>query len=152
MRLATIWSTRPTSYADRTRKHQSGFYTSDLMVGIPKKEYLFKTVSSIMTASFGLDFGEIYKRSVIGVRRGIRPATRGLWWPTSGRRIGDDYHQRARNTEYHRKRNNCDYMLCAKTVGAAFRVGAATGPEGHRRQVLSDGWWRPPRPTSPRWR
>ena len=34
-------------YADRTRKHESGFYTRDLMVGIPKKEYLFKTASSI---------------------------------------------------------------------------------------------------------
>jgi hypothetical protein len=56
-------------YADRTRKHESGFYTKDLMVAIPKREYLFKTVSSVAeTASFGLDFGEIYKRSVIGVR------------------------------------------------------------------------------------
>ncbi len=56
-------------YADRAPKHAKGFYTDDLMVRIPKKEYLFETTSSLgETASFGLDFGEIYKRSVIGVR------------------------------------------------------------------------------------
>ena len=56
-------------YADRAPEHAKGFYTDDLMVRIPKKEYLFKTHSSLGdTASFGLDFGEIYKRSVIGVR------------------------------------------------------------------------------------
>ena len=114
-------------YADRTRKHQSGFYTSDLMVGIPKKEYLFKTVSSIAeTASFGLDFGEIYKRSVIGVRvRGIPASDKGAL-VAYFRRINDDYHQRARNTEYHRGEIKYDYMRlnCAKTVGAAFKFGA----------------------------
>ena len=52
-----------------TRTHAKGFYTDDLMARIPKKEYLFRTSSSLgNTASFGLDFGEIYKRSVIGVR------------------------------------------------------------------------------------
>ena len=56
-------------YADRARKHDKGFYTDDLMIRVPKTEYLFKTNSSLGdTASFGLDFGEIYKRSVIGVR------------------------------------------------------------------------------------
>ena len=56
-------------YADRAPKHAKGFYTDDLMVRIPKTEYLFKTNSSLGdTAAFGLDFGEIYKRSVIGVR------------------------------------------------------------------------------------
>jgi len=39
------------------------------MVAVPKLEYLFKTTSSLgETASFGLYFGEIYKRSVVGVR------------------------------------------------------------------------------------
>ena len=39
------------------------------MVAVPKLEYLFKTTSSLgETASFGLDVGEIYKRSVVGVR------------------------------------------------------------------------------------
>ncbi len=56
-------------YADRSRKHSNGFYTADLMLAIPKSEYLFGTTSSLGdTASFGLDFGEVYKRSVIGVR------------------------------------------------------------------------------------
>src|SRR5262245_47317771 len=48
-------------YADRASRHEKGFYTDDLMIRIPKKEYLFKTSSSLGdTASFGLDFGEIY--------------------------------------------------------------------------------------------
>ena len=56
-------------YADRAHEHAKGFYTDDLMMRIPKMEYLFKTSSSPgEAASFGLDFGEIYKRSVIGVR------------------------------------------------------------------------------------
>ncbi len=46
-----------------------GFYTDDLMIRIPKQEYLYGTSSSLGDkASFGLDFGEIYKRSVVGVR------------------------------------------------------------------------------------
>jgi len=32
-------------YADRSREHEKGFYTDDLMVMVPKKEYLFKTNS-----------------------------------------------------------------------------------------------------------
>jgi hypothetical protein len=65
-------------YADRSRKHEKGFYTADLMARIPKMEYLFATSSTLAdTASFGLDFGEIYKRSVVGVRvRGV-PARKG---------------------------------------------------------------------------
>ena len=56
-------------YADRTPAHEKDYYTGDLMVRIPKQEYLFGTTSSLdPKASFGLDFGEIYKRSVIGVR------------------------------------------------------------------------------------
>ena len=56
-------------YADRTPEHEKDFYTADLMTAVPKKEYLWKTSSSLGgKASFGLDFGETYKRSVIGVR------------------------------------------------------------------------------------
>ena len=48
-------------YADRAPEHAKDIYTDDLMLRIPKKEYLFKTRSSLGdTASFGLDFGEIY--------------------------------------------------------------------------------------------
>jgi hypothetical protein len=114
-------------YADRTRKHERGFYTKDLMVAIPKKEYLFKTVSSVAeTASFGLDFGEIYKRSVIGVRIYGVPAGENKSLAAYFRRINDDYHRQARNTEYHDGTIQYDYMQlnCAKTIGAAFRFGA----------------------------
>jgi hypothetical protein len=114
-------------YADRTSKHAKGFYTDDLMVRIPKTEYLFKTNSSLGdTTSFGLDFGEIYKRSVIGVRVYGVPSGEKEALAAFFQRINDDYHNRLRNTEYHDGEVRYDYMRlnCAKTVGAAFRYGA----------------------------
>ncbi len=114
-------------YADRDSKHATSYYTDDLMVAIPKKEYLFGTASSVApTASFGLDFGEIYKRSVIGVRVGGVPASDKEALARYFQRINDDYHRQARNTEYHRGEIRYDYLRlnCAKTIGAAFRYGA----------------------------
>ena len=114
-------------YADRTSEHASGFYTQDLMVAIPKKEYLFKTVSSIdETASFGLDFGEVYKRSVIGVRVYGVPVGEKEALVAYFKRLNDDYHQQAKDTEYHAGEVKYDYMRlnCAKTIGAAFKFGA----------------------------
>ncbi|MGN5478771.1 hypothetical protein ACTMU2_22365 [Cupriavidus basilensis] len=114
-------------YADRDSKHATSYYTNDLMVAIPKKEYLFGTASSVApTASFGLDFGEIYKRSVIGVRVGGVPASDKEALARYFQRINDDYHRQARNTEYHMGEIRYDYLRlnCAKTIGAAFRYGA----------------------------
>jgi len=114
-------------YADRAPKHAKGFYTDDLMIRIPKQEYLFKTNSSIGdTASFGLDFGEIYKRSVIGVRVYGVPAGEKEALAAFFQRINDDYHNRARNTEYHDREIRYDYLRlnCAKTIGAGFKYGA----------------------------
>ncbi|HZM48128.1 MAG TPA: hypothetical protein VFC14_25155, partial [Burkholderiales bacterium] len=94
---------------------------------IPKKEYLFKTSSSLAdTAAFGLDFGEIYKRSVVGVRVYGVPAGEKAALAGYFARINDDYRQRARNTEYHDGEVKYDYLRlnCAKTIGAAFRHGA----------------------------
>jgi len=114
-------------YADRTPKHAKGFYTDDLMVRIPKTEYLFKTNSSLGdTASFGLDFGEIYKRSVIGVRVYGLPSGEKEGVTAFFQRLNDDYHNRARNTEYHDREIKYDYIRlnCAKTIGAGFKYGA----------------------------
>jgi hypothetical protein len=114
-------------YADRSRKHAKGFYTADLMVAVPKQEYLFKTTSSLGdTASFGLDFGEIYKRSVIGVRVYGVPASEKEALAAFMHRINNDYHTRAWNTEYHDREVKYDYLRlnCAKTIGSAFRYGA----------------------------
>jgi len=114
-------------YADRARKHAEGYYTDDLMVRVPKTEYLFKTTSSLGdTASFGLDFGEIYKRSVIGVRVYGVPETEREALAAYFGRINDDYHHRARNTEYHAGEVKYDYLRlnCAKTIGSAFKFGA----------------------------
>jgi hypothetical protein len=114
-------------YADRARKHAKDFYTDDLMVRVPKKEYLFGTTSSLgETASFGLDFGEIYKRSVIGVRVYGVPAGEKEALAAYFQRINDDYHNRARDTEYHKGEVRYDYLRlnCAKTIGAGFKYGA----------------------------
>jgi hypothetical protein len=114
-------------YADRSPEHAKGFYTDDLMIRVPKKEYLFKTTSSLGdTASFGLDFGEIYKRSVIGVRvYGVPPAEKADV-AAYLKRINDDYRKQARDTEYHDGEIKYDYIRlnCAKTIGSAFKYGA----------------------------
>jgi hypothetical protein len=113
--------------ADRAPEHAEGFYTDDLMVRVPKKEYLFKTTSSLAdTASFGLDFGEVYKRSVIGIRVYGAPAREKEALARFFRGINDDYHRRARNTEYHDGEIRYDYLRlnCAKTIGMGFRLGA----------------------------
>ena len=114
-------------YADRSKEHATGFYIDDLMVKIPKKEYLFGTASSLGdTASFGLDFGELYKRSVIGIRVYGVPASEKEAIAAFFARINQDFHARAKDTEYHDAEIKYDYLRlnCAKTIGSAFRYGA----------------------------
>jgi hypothetical protein len=114
-------------YADREPGHAKDFYNEELMVRIPKKEYLFGTTSSVSDkASFGLDFGEVYKRSVVGVRVHGVPAAEKEALAAYFRRINDDFRNRARDTEYHDGEVKYDYLRlnCAKTIGSAFRYGA----------------------------
>jgi hypothetical protein len=114
-------------YADRKPEHEGRYHTDDLMIRIPKKEYLFGTASSLgAKASFGLDFGEIYKRSVIGVRvHGVPPGEKAAL-AAFFKRINDDYRSRLGNTEYHDGEIKYDYLRlnCAKTIGTAFKLGA----------------------------
>lgn len=114
-------------YADRDPKHAQGFYTDALMIAVPKQQYLYGTQSVLgPTASFGLDFGEVYKRSVIGIRvAGVPQAERDALRAFFAR-LNDDYHAKAPSTPYHRGEISYDYMNlnCAKTIGAAFRHGA----------------------------
>jgi hypothetical protein len=124
-------------YADRTPEHANGFYNDDLMIGVPKNEYLFKTTSSLGdTSSFGLDFGEIYKRSIVGIRVFKVPAEETAALAAFFKRINDDYHDRVQTTEYHRGEVVYSYLdlNCAKTIGAAFRYGA-----GYRRLEVKSG-------------
>ena len=114
-------------YADRDPRHAKDFYTGDLMVRIPKMEYLFGTTSTLGDkASFGLDFGEVYKRSVVGVRVYGVPAAEKEALATFFKRVNDDYHRRAQRTEYHDREIRYDYLRlnCAKTIGSGFRYGA----------------------------
>jgi hypothetical protein len=114
-------------YADRSDRHAKGFYIADLMIAIPKAEYLFRTTSSLGdTASFGLDFGEIYKRSVIGVRVYGVPASEQDAVAAFFGRINDDYRGRVSGTKYHKGEIKYDYLQlnCAKTIGSAFKYGA----------------------------
>lgn len=125
-------------YADRKREHEADFYVDDLMVAIPKKEYLFATASSVSPkASFGLDFGEIYKRSVVGIRVYGVPSTEKASLVDYFRRINDDYRRRARNTEYQDGEVKYDYIRlnCAKTIGSAFKYGA-----GYRSLEIEGRW------------
>ena len=112
-------------YADRA--HGADFYTDALMVKVPKKEYLFGTASTIAaTTQFGLDYGEIYKRAVVGVRVHGVPATEKDGLVAFFARLNDDYRNRASKTEYHDREVAYDYLRlnCAKTIGSAFRYGA----------------------------
>src|SRR6187549_2891848 len=114
-------------FADRAPEHATGFYNADLMIGVPKTEYLFKTTSSLgETASFGLDFGEIYKRSVIGVRVYGVPQAEKTRLVAYFERINADYRNRSWNTEYHHGEVVYGYMdlNCAKIIGVGFKYGA----------------------------
>ncbi len=114
-------------YADRKPEHEHGYYNQNLICIVPKSEYLFKTTSSLGTdASFGLDMGEIYKRSVIGIRIFGVPQQVKEGLTDFFHRLNDDYHARKGKTAYHRGPIVYGYMNlnCAKTVALAFKYGA----------------------------
>lgn len=114
-------------YADRDPAHAQERYTGELMVRIPKKEYLWRTTSTLdPKASFGLDYGEVYKRSVVGVRVFGVPAGQKRALAAYFGRINDDFTRRAERAEYHDDEIRYGYMHlnCAKTIGSAFRFGA----------------------------
>ena len=114
-------------YADRAPRHERGYYNQNLICVVPKSEYLFKTTSSLgPDASFGLDMGEIFKRSVIGIRifgvpRDVKDGLIAFF-----HRVNDDFRSRKEKTDYHRNEIVYGYMglNCAKIVGLAFKVGA----------------------------
>jgi hypothetical protein len=115
-------------YADRESEHAEGFHTDDLMLKVPKMEYLFGTRSSLGDkASFGLDYGEVYKRSVIGVRVFGVPDRERQALAAFFARVNDDYRQRVRYTAYHGA-GEVKYgylsLNCAKTIGMGFKLGA----------------------------
>jgi hypothetical protein len=114
-------------YADRKPEHEQGYYNQNLMCMVPKSEYLFKTTSSLgPEASFGLDMGEIYKRSVIGIRIfGVPPGVKERL-TSFFHRLNDDFLAQKSSTAYHDGPIVYGYtdLNCAKTVALAFKVGA----------------------------
>ena len=114
-------------YADRAEKHARGYYTADLVTRVRKNEYLYATRSSLgPDAQFGLDYGEAYKRSVVGIRVQGVPASERAALAAYFARINDDYRARASKTDYHFEEVRYDYMRfnCAKAIGVAFKYGA----------------------------
>jgi hypothetical protein len=114
-------------YADREPRHANDFHTADLMLRIPKTEYLYRTSSTLgPRASFGLDYGEVYKRTVLGVRVFGVPAAEREAVADYLKRINADFHARRHDTDYHRGEVKYSYMdlNCAKTIGSAFIYGA----------------------------
>src|SRR6185436_13041013 len=131
-------------YADRTDEHAKDFYNEDLIARIPKMEYLYGTRSTVSDkASFGLDFGEAYKRSVVGVRVYGVPEAERVALATYLVRMNEDFHKRATDTEYHDGEVKYGYMHlnCAKTIGAAFKYGA-----GYKALEVKSPWILPGRP------
>lgn len=114
-------------YADRKPEHAEGHYTEELMARIPKKEYLYGTTSSLgPKASFGLDFGEVYKRSVVGIRIAGVPSEVQDGLARFWNRLNADYQANKQDTDYHDGPITYSYMNlnCAKTVALGFRHGA----------------------------
>ena len=121
------WVYSANFYADRAEQHAQGRYTAELVTRVPKSEYLYGTRSSLgPTAEFGLDFGEAYKRSIVGVRVYGVPRAERAALAAYFARINADYLARARSTEYHHEEVRYDYLRfnCAKTIGVAFKYGA----------------------------
>jgi hypothetical protein len=114
-------------YADREQEHMAGFVASPLMLAIPKREYLYGTSSTLgEKASFGLDYGEVYKRSVVAIRVFGVPLAQRRALASYLERMNGDFDARRRDTEYQRGEVKYGYMdlNCAKTIGSAFRYGA----------------------------
>jgi hypothetical protein len=114
-------------YADRDPKHARDYYTDALIVSVPKMEYLYGTRSSLgEKASFGLDYGEVYKRTVVGVRVFGVPAEDRAAIAAYLERMNRDFEARAHDTPYQRGEVKYGYMdlNCAKTIGSAFKYGA----------------------------
>jgi hypothetical protein len=117
-------------YADRDPRHAAAYYTDALIARVPKWEYLYGTTSSLgPKAAFGLDYGEVYKRSVAGVRVFGVPAAERRALAAYLERMNVDFAARAVDTQYHRGEVKYGYLdlNCAKTIGSAFQHGAGYG-------------------------
>ena len=128
--------------ADKKDVHKEGYYTdgfffllfinlffnlfSELVMKIPKMEYLYGLESSISPlATFGLDYGECFKRSVLGIRiYGFsKPQIEKIhkFYQT----MNTDYQNGIKKTNYNKGEIKYKYtdLNCAKTAAEALRFG-----------------------------
>ena len=113
-------------YADRDEKHNNHF-TDALVPAIDKVEYIYGQSSTLSPkAVFGLDYGEIFKRSLIGVRVKGLSAEQLKGIHAFYRQLNSDYRAQVKNTHYHLGEIKYNYMRlnCAKTVAQAIKFGA----------------------------
>ena len=113
-------------YADRAKEH-ADHYTEKLVPAIPKKEYIYSQASTLSPdAVFGLDYGEIFKRSLIGIRISGVSATQKEGIRAFYKRLNQDYSNQVVSPDYHRGEVVYNYMNlnCAKTVAQALKFGA----------------------------
>jgi hypothetical protein len=113
-------------YADRTPEH-ADHYTEKLVPAIAKKEYIYAQTPTLSPkAVFGLDYGEVFKRSLIGIRMTGISATKKKGIKAFYKRLNEDYSNRVESPEYHRGEVVYNYMNlnCAKTVAQALKYGA----------------------------
>ena len=110
-------------YADRDPKHQEGYFTRDLISIVPKDEYIYGVNSSLDDlACFGVEYGEIYSRALIGIRlAGItQPQKDALKAFYS--RLNNDFHAKKQFTDYYDFPIVYGYtsLNCARTTGMAL--------------------------------
>ena len=102
-------------------------YTDSLIPAIDKKEYIYSQVSKLSEkAEFGLDYGEIFKRSLIGIRISGVDEIQKKGIHAFYKTVNKDYSEKARDTYYHKGQIIYNYMKlnCAKLVAQGMKYGA----------------------------
>lgn len=113
-------------YADRAQEHND-HYNAKLVPDIDKQEYIYSQTSTLSDkAVFGLDYGEIFKRSLVGIRMSGIGSAKKKGIKNFYKRLNEDYTNQVSGTDYHYGEVVYDYMNlnCAKSVAQALKFGA----------------------------
>ena len=113
--------------SDLRAKEHNGYYNAKLVPDIDKQEYIYSQTSTLSDkAVFGLDYGEIFKRSLIGIRMSGIGLSKKRGIKAFYQRLNEDYKNQVSGTDYHYGDVVYDYMKlnCAKSVAQALKFGA----------------------------